>query len=113
MVGVKNLGITNGQSKFLQVVRQQVPDIYPIRNTRSLTAEWSGLSLHNGKPVKLYFDLNANNKLEPDEAINPIADNQDHVRYQEFRFVTPDFTIPSSGAQTRLMLVVDITYQSR
>ena len=97
------MGRQDEGDEFLAQVRKVSPDCLPVYNSYFKDAEWSGLEMTGGRPSKLYMDLNANHRLDPNEAIAPLPPDPGDA--QETRFVTPNFFVRTRDGRQCLMRV--------
>jgi hypothetical protein len=99
------MGMGQGEqsTEFLTEVRQASPGIISVCNFHFKGAEWSGLEVSNGKPSRLYVDLNADGRLEPGESISPLMSDP-----KTTTFLTPDFYVTGDDRTQRLLRVLMI-----
>ncbi|HYG36804.1 MAG TPA: hypothetical protein VEC99_18575, partial [Clostridia bacterium] len=73
-------------SSFLQDVRKKTSDLYYVSNYAFKDRKWSAIEYHGKQVSALYFDLDADGKLDENERIAPTRKGD-----RGFEFITPDF----------------------
>jgi hypothetical protein len=90
---------------FLRDVRKQASGLYYVQNSSFKGREWAAVEYAGRQASALYFDLNADGKLQEVERIRPTRKTD-----QGLEFITPDFVQPLEGGGelfARTLLRVD------
>ncbi len=92
---------------FVQAVKSQVKECAVLSNPSLQKSRWSVVELKDGKPIALYFDVNADGKLSDDEKFVAAARTESNTPFP-YAFVTSDFTMHTNDQREvpfRVLLV--------
>ncbi len=86
---------------FLQEVRQKASGLSFVQQPSFKGRKWAAVEYQGRRATALYFDLNADGKLQDNERIPPTRKTP-----QGFEFITPDFIQPLDGGGSMLCRVL-------
>ncbi|MBM3881734.1 MAG: hypothetical protein FJ387_18755 [Verrucomicrobia bacterium] len=95
-------------SRFLQQVRQQTGQVYPVHHALLSGRDWSAVEHAGRKILAFYFDLDADGQLGEGEKLPPTTAPNDF----SVDFITPDFRLaadtsePNSGEEEGVLFRV-------
>ena len=92
--------------RFLQEVRKQSPGVYAVQNSTLTGRKWAGIDYRGQTVSALYFDLNADGKLQDNERIPATRKTA-----QGYQVITPDFMQPlKQGGQVLCRVLVEANF---
>ncbi len=95
-------------NSFIQAVLKKASNVHYDQNPTFKGREWAAVEHKNGQATALYFDLNADGKLDDNECIRPTRQTSSGVE-----FITPDFLNPlEGGGQTLCRALLQVNFFS-
>jgi hypothetical protein len=92
------------ESAFIQAVKQQTDNpIYISRNSCLTDRPYTAVEYKDKEILAVYFDLNADEALSPDERLTPAKVSEENRRGDDATvFLTPDFTVTTNDSQQQV-----------